>query len=369
MSTGTISTEESLKNLCKEIQAYKENIVLLFAFNGTGKTRLSVEYKNSSKKEDGQHTGVYYNSYSEDLFQWYEDSENPDNGIVLNVLYSSLNQYHSMIDENVIKEKLEIYKPKFDFEFSLYMDDPSKGIEFVRFFPIDDYDTSIKVSRGEEQLFIWCFFLALFDVQGWQDKKEKAYLFIDDPVSSLDENNIFVTVTTLLELIEKHYDKNKIIITTHHAVFYSLLSNWLTKGEKADKFKKHSIQRIIKSTNDGLKIVTFKKDVFIYHLELMQTIAQAIEDDELYNYHFAILRQVIENISSFLGSGQVSYVLEQVGLSDKDRIMQMVNALSHEKIFRLQPSPMSPDSKRMFIEIFNAIMTKYNFIVHVEEKK
>ena len=55
----------------------KENIVLIYAFNGVGKTRLSIEYKQQTKEANGnEHAGVYYNAYSEDLFQWDNDEEN-----------------------------------------------------------------------------------------------------------------------------------------------------------------------------------------------------------------------------------------------------------------------------------------------------
>ena len=47
----------------------------------------------------------------------------------------------------------------------------------------------IKVSRGEENIFIWCFFLAI--VQLALDEAEAykwvKYVYIDDPISSLDE--------------------------------------------------------------------------------------------------------------------------------------------------------------------------------------
>lgn len=367
MSVNIKLMDESLKALAEKITSYKENIVLLFAFNGTGKTRLSVEYKDLSKLvNDGEQNGVYYNSYSEDLFQWYKNDENPEEGIILKISYSNLNQFHSLLDESIIREKLEVYRPKFEFRFN-YFQDVSYGIESISFFSKNGDTNPIKVSRGEEQIFIWCFFLAIFDIQGWKDK-DKAFLFIDDPVSSLDDNNIFVTAAMLLELIADHYDKNKIIITTHHAGFFSLLSNWLTKGEKAGKYSKCTIQRIIKSTTDGLDLVTFKKDVFLYHLELIQTLQQAVIEDSLHNFHFAILRQVIENIASFLGTGQVSYVLDQIGINDTDRVMQIINALSHEKIFRFQASAMIPDNKEILLEVFNAIKTKYNFVIHVEDK-
>ncbi len=53
--------------------------------------------------------------------------------------------------------------------------------------------TPIKISRGEERIFVWCFFLALFEVETDGAGEQDAQLFIDDPVSSLDEHNIFVT--------------------------------------------------------------------------------------------------------------------------------------------------------------------------------
>ena len=74
--------------------------------------------------------------------------------------------------------------------------------------------------------------MALFEVEGWADKQSNHF-FIDDPVSSLDDHNIFVTAATLFELIEKHHKKRKIIITTHHIGLFSILSDWLTKGEKS----------------------------------------------------------------------------------------------------------------------------------------
>ena len=57
--------------IAQEIKNQKENVILIYAFNATGKTRLSVEYKNITKNpDDGKHTGVYYNAFSEDLFLW-----------------------------------------------------------------------------------------------------------------------------------------------------------------------------------------------------------------------------------------------------------------------------------------------------------
>jgi len=93
-------SDKNVKNLAQHLIDINRNIILIFAFNGTGKTRLSVEYKNVTKEEnDGNHSGVYYNAYSEDLFVWNNDTENMGESIKLNIIYSNLNQYHSSINE------------------------------------------------------------------------------------------------------------------------------------------------------------------------------------------------------------------------------------------------------------------------------
>ena len=59
----------SLEIIANQLKELDENIILIFAFNATGKTRLSVAYKDATKDpETGNHAGVYYNAYSEDLF-------------------------------------------------------------------------------------------------------------------------------------------------------------------------------------------------------------------------------------------------------------------------------------------------------------
>lgn len=363
MSDIATHIDENLRSVTDKIFQLNENIVLIFAFNGTGKTRLSVEYKNLTKQNnENQHAGVYYNAYSEDLFAWDNDVDNTGKGIRLNIIPSSLNEYHSLINEDNVREQLSIYKPKFNFKFNAFSNSSEDGIESVSFY-VNEEENPIKISRGEEQIFIWCFFLALFDVQGWT-KKHKSHFFIDDPVSSLDEHNIFITASTLMDLIDKHFEQRKIIITTHHVGLFSILSDWLRKGEKASSYKKNVKEFILKKDNKRLQLCACDKDVFLYHLELLQTLKIAIDGQELYAYHFAILRQVLENISSFLGVGKISYVLEQIGIEDPNTIARIVNTLSHKTVFRYEMKEMVPDNVDLFTDIFNKIQQKYNFVIH-----
>ena len=360
-------SDANVKKLAQKLIKIDKNIILIFAFNGTGKTRLSIEYKNVTKeKNDGEHSGVYYNAYSEDLFVWNNDVENIGKPIKLNIIHSSLNQYHSSIDEEKLREKLSAYKPKFDFKFN-FNSDIALGIESISFYPLTEEGNEpnpIKISRGEQYIFIWCLFLTMFDIQGWTGQ-QNSHFFIDDPVSSLDDHNIFVTASTIMDLIEEHCDERKIIITTHHVGFFSILTDWLTKGEKASSYKNKTKMLILKKSNDELNLIDCKKDVFLYHLELLQILKHAIDDKKLFAYHFAILRQVLENISSFLGIGSISYVLKQIGIEDVDEIARIVNILSHKTVFRYEAKELVPDNEELFLNIFNKLQNKYNFILHM----
>lgn len=356
--------------IAKELACGKEPIVLIYAFNATGKTRLSVAYKDATKDEKGTHAGVYYNAYSEDLFVWDNDLENGEANVRLDIRKSTLNRFHSSLSEDDIRVKLVRFRPDYRFEFIPHAN-PEDGIKSVLFFdevaqPEDPNNISKvprKISRGEERIFVWCFFLALFEAEGWADK-QSTHFFIDDPVSSLDDHNIFVTASTLFDLIEEHYEHRKFVITTHHIGFFSILADWLNKGEKASSFKGKVRVCTLSLKKGEVSLENCRKDVFLYHLRLLQVLDQANAAGEIKAYHFALLRQVLENIASFLGVGQFSYVLRQIGIDDVEEVANIVNTLSHKKVYYFESEDVVPDNLETFEKVFNGLKEKYSFVLH-----
>lgn len=351
----------NLEAIAKKIQEMNENIILIYAFNGSGKTRLSVSYKNYTKvKNNNQHAGVYYNAYSEDLFIWDNDEDNDGADIKLNILPSSLNKFHSFLSDNddSVKDKLAPYNPKFRFKFNSFKD-LEKGIESISFFCEGDEKKPIKISRGEERIFVWCFFLALLEADGWADV-QNAHIFIDDPVSSLDDHNIFITADTLYQLIEQFYKKKTIIITTHHIGFFSILAKRLTQGERSGRYENLTGLHILRRNGEDLALVNFKKGVFLYHLHLLQVLNEA-RDAQLYTYHFSLLRQLLENVASFLGSGRPGDALQKIGFQNTDEIMQVINTHSHKNMYYDQTEIMNDYESNLFKEIFEKLGTKYQF--------
>lgn len=208
----------TLNEIAGTLRDSDARIILVYAFNATGKTQLSVAYKNATKQEDG---GIpeFITTRTAKTFSSGITMNRTKGGIRLRVLPSSLSRFHALLTEDNIRVKLRAYKPKFGFTINLHEDDPEKGVESIIFFiPSQNPDVTqlpIKISRGEERIFVWCFFLALFEVEGWADQ-QASHFFIDDPVSSLDDHNIFITAATLFDLIESHFNKRKIFVTTHH---------------------------------------------------------------------------------------------------------------------------------------------------------
>lgn len=352
----------SLETIANELKALEEYVVLIFAFNATGKTQLSVAYKNATKDATtGKHTGVYYNAFSEDLFVWDNDEGPTGADRRLNILPSSLNQFHSFLYENpdMVMEKLALYSPSYRFRFNPY-DDIEKGIESVTFFLEADEGGSIKISRGEERIFVWCFYLALLEVDGWADE-QNAHIFIDDPVSSLDEHNIFITADTVFQQIEKHFKKKRIIITTHHIGLFSNLANRLTKGEKSSRYKNITSLKILKKVGDEVVLESPKRNVFLYHLHLLQILDEASKD-QLYTYHFALLRQLLENIASFLGTGRTGHTLTEIGVENVDDVANIINTHSHKSVYYDQTEMMNAAEQKHFNDIFNKIVEKYKFV-------
>lgn len=354
---------KNINEIANQIFQLPQTICLIYAFNSTGKTKLSVAYKDITKANNGgDHSGVYYNAYSEDLFVWDNDEEHFNENFKFDVVFSTLNKFHSLLlDTNLLEEKLSLYHPRYKFKLNTYEDgDREKGIKSITFYVDEETEKPIKISRGEERIFIWCFFLALFETDTWSEE-QNAHFFIDDPVSSMDEHNIFTTAESITKLIDDTYPKKKIILTTHHIGLFSILVDRLTKGQKGDKYREDTAVFLLeKKSNDEL-VLNSQNGAFLFHLHLLKTLDQAAKT-QLFSYHFVLLRQLLENISSFLGKGGISYTLRQIELDeDPNTVGDRINSLSHKDSYKTQSNKMSESEEILFRKILQGVVNKYKF--------
>lgn len=362
------------------------NCALVFAYNGTGKTRLSYDFAHYGREEDTPQHTLYYNAYTEDLFTWDNDLENnTDHHLMINQgssLIQGLAGYN-------FTESLRKYLGAFtdiDFDFHYSEDNPDLP-DYVAFNKTvgDETFDSIKVSRGEERLFVWCFFRCILDqVIGGNDAyKNIEYIYIDDPMSSLDDNNVIAFASQLYKVIrdsrkqednakragKEDFRRIRFVVSSHHSLFFHVMLHGLSDDAKLGRYYLHrdkdSDELVLKSMSD--------KAPFYYNVAMMCEIQDAIRNDKLYTYHFNIMRSIMEKIREFFGHRDLSIVLDGITYKGNlftetafskgdlvDLYSRIVNVFSHEGQF-FSPTLMNEDNKDSLITMFKHIKSKYRF--------
>ncbi|MCR5130749.1 MAG: hypothetical protein K6C10_04720, partial [Prevotella sp.] len=226
------------------------NCALVFAYNGTGKTRLSYDFAHYGREEGTPQHTLYYNAYTEDLFTWDNDLKN---NIEPRLLINNTSSLIKGLAGYSFTEKLRQYLHVFtDIDFDFHYDKNHEEIpDYVTFSktvktqekPDGELIENIKISRGEERLFVWCFFRCILDqVTGGNDAyKDIEYIYIDDPMSSLDDNNVILFAQQLYSVIRQQrelelkearagredFRRIKFVVSSHHALFFHTMLHGL----------------------------------------------------------------------------------------------------------------------------------------------
>lgn len=350
-----------LPALATHLRAELENkkAILLYAYNGTGKTRLSMAFKDMGKQAETRDT-LYFNAFTEDLFHWNNDLEgDEDRRLLLNRDSRFFQGLFDLEMDNRIRPLLRRYA---DFDFRI----DTQGDEWaVRFSRLVDGQTidNIKVSRGEENIFIWCFFLAVVELA--MDPEIEAYqwvkyLYIDDPISSLDEHNAITVGNHLAQILGKAGNPLKVVISSHHPLFFNVMHNELD----ARKSKKVSAHFLSRSKVDGSYTLAHTGATpFFHHVAVLTELYKAEQSGELYTYHFNMLRSVLEKSASFHGFSNFSACIPTDDDDDPDGVLhaRLINILSHGNYSLFEPQPMLEENKAYFKTILNDFLGRYPF--------
>lgn len=342
--------------------------LLLFAYNGTGKTRLSMEFKELGK-EEGQRDTLYFNAFTEDLFYWDNDLDNnTERVLVMNHNSKFFPDLETLEIADKVKKFLFLYS---DFNFTINTDKKMDSntnseidywtINFNREVLIDgtlETIEHIKISRGEECIFNWCFFLAIAElaIDGHDDYKWVKFLYIDDPISSLDDNNAIYIASHLAQLLKHKDNKLKAIVSSHHYLFYNVMWNELNETRK---LKPYFLSKNKKKDEYTLKYT--KETPFFHHIANIMELHKAIESGELYTHHFNMLRNIMEKTSMFLGLNKFSDCITLDDNIDEVIYTRMMNILSHGNYSLFEPKEMVDENKDHFEIIFKNFVRKYNF--------
>lgn len=393
-------TEEKTKISPKKIEEIKPvpKVQLIYAFNGTGKTRLSREFAQLFSPEiDSQaHEKkiLYYNAFTEDLFYW-DNVEEPtlkiqpnafidwilgerglDGDIINNFQrYSSDKLTPLFHEEDVFQVGKKTGKktyPKVTFSFATGSENP----------------LNLKISKGEESNFVWSVFYTLLqEVSSIMDEADPAkpddnpfnkleYVFIDDPVSSLDDTHLIKLAVDLADLIKRsRYHEGKglrFIITTHSPLFYNVLHNELStdlKNPSNDKnstwlYKRHQSKkyRLVKKSDGTFELLSSTDHPFSYHLFLLLEIREAIKKNQVRKYHFSFMRNILEKTATFLGHPRWQDLLKKTVEGSPDPFVNRVlNLSSHSAHAGEEITEIEDKDKEDLEALVNYLIETYGF--------
>lgn len=427
------SLEEIAEELKKNAEKSKhpKKVQIIYAFNGTGKTRLSMEFKKlvspktilekeiakenenlkkfeenleKAKRPEGKNKlnemieGIkgnirdkenelsnppdsrtkilYYNALTEDLFYW--NNENQDEFIpVLKIQDNTFINWilHSVGGDSKIVSYFQKYinnklSPKFKkSSFDINEVENIKDNEVTFSYGTGDIESEkkIKISKGEENTFVWSVFYTLIEnildeLEEDSKFKDLEYVFVDDPVSSLDDNHLIELAIDLAKLIKDSKSDNiKFIITTHNPLFYNVLWNEFKNNKYASQF-------ILEKIDGNPEVYNLKKQnndsPFAYHLYLKNEIERAINTDTIQRFHFNLLRNILEKTANFLGYDKWGDLLpkDPDGSNPTEvRLTRMINLYNHSSYSSEDAAIIKPEEKMILRNLINHLNNSYGF--------
>lgn len=378
---------QSLTEIAQKLKNSDKKVQLIYAFNGTGKTRLSREFKeliapkNSEPEEDVKKIKImYYNAFTEDLFYWDNDLSNDED----RKLKIQPNNYTNWVlieqgQEPNITSHFQYYTndkltPKFNEEYTI-KDKDNKDLIVPAYSEVhfsfergnDEPSEFVKISKGEESCFIWSIFYSLLEqainvlnVAEVADRETDQfnnleYVFIDDPVSSLDDTHLIELAVNIAELIKSSTSELKFIITTHNPLFYNVLFNEFNRVKRTIKWR---LEKIDDGTSSIVELTS--DSPFSYHLFLLSELEKVIlTPAEIKKYHFNFLRNILEKTSTFLGYNHWEDLLPQE--SREAYYKRIINLSSHSKHNGEEIAIVEENDKRVLGFLVNEIKRKYSF--------
>ena len=322
-----------------------------------------MEFKDQGKrKRKGEPDTLYFNAFTEDLFVWHNDlDDDTDRHLIINKNSSFFNGLAELALDEAIAGYLSRYA---DFDFDIDYE------RWVVTFRKGD-DERIKISRGEENIFIWCIFMAICErvIDGHPSYHWVKHLYIDDPISSLDDNNAIAIACDLSELLRNaatrrdangDQDPLNTLVSSHHSLFFNVMCNEL--GRPREDQEKIRIKRYFLHRPDSEGVFTLRATgdtPYFHHVATLAELRKRAESGALYTYHFNALRSILEKTASFFGHEDFGVCLE--GLQDEALYNRALNLLSHGKYAINEPVEMVDDNKELFRKILKDVLDRFQF--------
>lgn len=369
---------KNLDEIAKQLRDSGKKVNLIYAFNGSGKTRLSrafkylIEPKNHDEEDESTKRKIlYFNAFTEDLFYWDNDILN-DAEPKLKIQPNSFIRWliKDQGDEGKVIGKFHHYcdeklMPKFDIE--------NNQITFSFARGDDTPEENIKLSKGEESNFVWSIFHTLIEQavaelnisepteRSTNEFDELKYIFIDDPVSSLDESHLIQLAVDLAKLIKDTQSEIKFIITTHNPLFYNVLYNEI-RNKACYMLRRNEDETFELEEKDGSSNKSFS-----YHL-FLKKLLEDIEAKDIQKYHFILLRNLYEKTANFLGYSGWSNLLPNDD-AKQSYYSRIINFTSHSTLSNEVVAEPTDAEKNIIKYLLEHLIKNYGFYIEKNIKE
>lgn len=335
--------KDNLKNI---------NVITLYAHNGTGKTRLSKCFTDTFEDET-----LCFNAFFEDYFYW-------DNKNTLFKIDKESWVFKLIKDQGLNSKIVDNFMEFSDTKISPDINTDTGNIFFMISNVYTASQSKIKISRGEESIFVWSVFYTILELaiellnENEEDRpsdllSKTKYIIIDDPVSSMDDNRIIDIALKVSKIILKSDDKFNYLITTHHPLFFNVLFH----KNKDTWNKKNYILSRTQTTFILKKQPT--ESPFAYHHAVISEIQKAINDNNLKKYHFNLFRTLLEKTANFVGNSDWKSCLN--GIEANEDFMKIIDHYSHDKLSEIEYRDLLYSQINTYKIVFAKFLTKYDF--------
>jgi wobble nucleotide-excising tRNase len=264
---------------------------------------------------------------------------------------TDLNRYLSQMVSNIniryLKDSSQTNSHQFIIERRVNIG--TKGEEF------EEIDNNL--SEAEKTSITLAFFFVILDVYiKGEANNELLVIWIDDPIASFDIEKVYIISSIIYEKLNHILSLGqsnvtnisteiKIIISTHHILFYNRMNLLFKNGNKKShniSFNKHQIKKksttnIINKTEHRIKQINKNQDT-----NFIESLITRINNDKTI-FSLNLLRQFLEHIASLLGYTHYKDLLKKIYPIDKTKpnddnektiikICGLLNENSHSEI-------------------------------------
>lgn len=227
---NTVTVPEIIDNSDKILEFFIELNQLIIINNELVNTLATRQSEARKKLLDHELitfiNTINYNDVTKSIGDLNTDIGNYNRDVVqpIELQYDAINVEKSNLESEtndgaraavLINNYLQIYFKHTN--LGIFPDDDQRGFRFII---KRNNEEAYNLSEGECSLISFCYFMAkISDELKDETKRDKLVIYIDDPISSLDSNNIFFMFGLIEGIITKDKHYKQLFLSTHNLEF------------------------------------------------------------------------------------------------------------------------------------------------------